>query len=104
MAECLDVVHCWGGGRLGRPRRPRQPLSVAGLLAVLLVMAGSHVAVARYDMLALDLLNSGCIFVGGQTEPVCDVDPNATPGPGDSVASAEPEASPVGTAIPNVTI
>ena len=67
-------------------------------------MAGSHVAVARYDMLALDLLNSGCIFVGGQTEPVCDVDANATPAPGDSVASAEPEPSAVGSAVPNVSI
>jgi LCP family protein required for cell wall assembly len=104
VAEFMNAVQASGDGRLGRARLPRQPLSVAGLLAVLMVMAGSHVAVARYDMLALDLLNSGCIFVGGQSEPVCDVDPNATPGPGDSVASAEPVPSPVGSAVPNVTI
>ena len=30
----------------------RSPLSLAGLVAVVLVMAGSHVVVARYDMLA----------------------------------------------------
>ena len=77
---------------------------MAGLLAVVLVMAGSHVAVARYDMLALDLFNSGCIFVGGETTPVCDVDASTTPAPGDSVASAEPEPSAVGSDVPNVSI
>jgi LCP family protein required for cell wall assembly len=106
VAEFMNAVRVSGDGRLGRAHLPRQPLSVAGLLAVVLVMAGSHVAVARYDMLALDLFNSGCIFVGGQTEPVCDVDTSGTPAPGDSVASAsaEPEPSVVGTAVPNVSI
>ena len=37
----------------GPARIPRNPLSIAGLLAVVLVMTGSHVVVARYDMLAL---------------------------------------------------
>ena len=69
VAEYMNALTVSGDGRLGRARMPRHPLSVAGLLAVLLVMAGSHVAVARYDMLALDLLNSGCIFVGGQVDP-----------------------------------
>ena len=35
-----------GGGRLGRPRRAIDPISVAGLAAVILVMSGVHVAVA----------------------------------------------------------
>ena len=48
----------------GPARLPRNPLSIAGLLAVVLVMAGSHVVVARYDLLALDVLDSGCIFIG----------------------------------------
>jgi LCP family protein required for cell wall assembly len=104
VAEFMNAVSAAGDGRLGRARLPRQPLSIAGLLAVLLVMAGSHVAVARYDMLALDLFNSGCIFVGGQTEPVCDVDTGATSAPDDSVASAEPEPSAVGAPVPNVSI
>ena len=106
VAEFMNAIHASGDGRLGRARLPRQPLSIAGLLAVLLVMAGTHVAVARYDMLALDLFNSGCIFVGGQTEPVCDLDANATPAPGDSSpsASTEPEPSVLGTALPNVSI
>ena len=46
-----------GDGRLGKARLPRNPLSIAGLLAIVLVMAGSHVVVARYDMLALDALD-----------------------------------------------
>ena len=108
VAEFMNAAHASGDGRLGRARLPRQPLSVAGLLAVLLVMAGTHVAVARYDMLALDLFNSGCIFVGGQDEPVCDVDTSETPAPGDtagdSVASSEPEPSVVGSAVPDVSI
>ncbi len=104
VAEFMNAVGASGDGRLGRVRLPRQPVSLAGLLAVLLVMAGSHVAVARYDMLALDLFNSGCIFVGGTTTPVCDVDTSTTPAPGDSVASAEPEPGAVGAPVPNVSI
>jgi LCP family protein required for cell wall assembly len=104
VAEFLNAVGVSGDGRLGRARLPRQPLSIAGLLAVLLVMAGSHVVVARYDMLALDLLDSGCIFVGGQVTPVCDVDVTRTPAPGESVASAEPEPTAVGAPVPNVSI
>ena len=103
VAEYLNAVSAAGDGRLGPARIPRHPVSVAGLLAVLLVMAGSHVAVARYDMLALDLLESGCIFIGDQPTKACSVDP--TPGPGESPAgSAEPEPSVVGGDVPNVSI
>src|SRR5690349_15338686 len=48
-------------GGPGTSRRGRNPLSIIGLIAILLVMAGSHVVVARYDMLALSVLDSGCI-------------------------------------------
>ena len=65
----------------GRASLPRDPLSIAGLLAVLLVMAGSHVVVARYDMLALDALNSGCIFVGQDVETECEADASESPDP-----------------------
>jgi LCP family protein required for cell wall assembly len=104
VTEYMNALGVSGGGRLGRARMPRHPLSVAGLLAVLLVMAGSHVAVARYDMLALDLLNSGCIFVGGQTTAVCEIDATAAPAPSGSAASAEPEPTAVGAPVPDVSI
>ncbi|MEA2608655.1 MAG: polyisoprenyl-teichoic acid--peptidoglycan teichoic acid transferase [Chloroflexota bacterium] len=104
VAEYMNAITISGDGRLGPARIPRRPLSIAGLLAVLLVMAGSHVVVARYDMLALDLLNSGCIFVGGQSTPVCEVDANTTPAPGDSAAPSEPLATAVGAPVPDVSI
>src|SRR6185503_2630130 len=79
-----------GGGR----RIARNPLSIAGLLAVILVMAASHVVVARYDMLALDVLDSGCIFIGDDT-PDASVDPGDTP---------VPASTPAGSALPQVSI
>jgi LCP family protein required for cell wall assembly len=104
VVEYLNAFRASGDGRLGPARIPRNSLSIAGLLAVVLVMAGSHVVVARYDMLALDLLESGCIFIGDQPNRECTVD--ATPGPGssgDPSASVEPEPSAVGGEVPNVS-
>jgi LCP family protein required for cell wall assembly len=103
VAQYLNSFSAAGDGRLGPARIPRNALSLAGLLAVLLVMTGSHVVVARYDMLALDLLQSGCIFVGDQPSKECNVDP--TPGPNDSAgSSSEPEPTAVGGAVPDVSI
>ncbi len=39
---------------------PVSPLSIAGLVAVILVIAAGHVAVARYDVMAYELVN--CVF------------------------------------------
>ena len=64
VAEFLNRHEASGDGRLGPARLIRNPLSIAGLLAVILVMSGVHVVVARYDALALDALTGGCIFVG----------------------------------------
>ncbi len=102
VAEFLNAYGAAGDGRLGPARIPRNPLSVAGLLAVVFVMTGSHVVVARYDMLALDLLESGCIFIGDQPNRECSVDPTAAPGVSLD-PSAEPEPSPVGGEVPNVS-
>ena len=106
VAEYLNSFHAAGDGRLGPARIPRNALSVAGLLAVVLVMAGSHVVVARYDMLALDLLESGCIFIGDQPTKTCSVDSTAAPDASSETpdASAEPEPSVVGGDVPNVSI
>ncbi len=112
VAEYLNAHAMSGNGRLGKARLPRNPASYAGLLAVVLVMAGSHVVVARYDMLALDALTSGCIFIG-QDQRECANDPSASPDPSASspvdpsdVPSATPtaEPSPVGTPVPDVSV
>ncbi len=110
VAEFLNAHASSGDGRLGKARMPRNTLSIAGLLAVVLVMAGSHVVVARYDMLALDALTSGCIFVSDDQDQQCATDPSEAPG---SSASADPSAeltpSPtpepsLGSQVPEVSI
>jgi LCP family protein required for cell wall assembly len=110
VAQYLNAHAAGGDGRLGPARLPRNTLSLAGLLAVILVMAGSHVVVARYDMLAMDAL-SGCIFVGDDPDEECEpatspsadpsasVDPSATP-----TEAPTPEATPAGTAVPDVSV
>jgi LCP family protein required for cell wall assembly len=101
-------VNAWaasGGGRLGRPRVPVHPLSAAGLLAVILVMSGAHVVVARYDLLAMTTLD--CVF-----DPECEAPrPSTSPSPSsdespDPPESAEPSLAlpSVGSAVPNQTI
>jgi LCP family protein required for cell wall assembly len=114
VTEYLNGFAAAGDGRAGRARVRRQPLSVAGLLAVLLVMAASHVVVARYDMLALDVLGSDCIFIGGDSTGECAADASPSPSPDDSATSDEPSTEPtpsptpepsaVGTDVPQVSI
>jgi LCP family protein required for cell wall assembly len=103
-------AHDAGSPGLGPARLPGNPLSLAGLLAVILVMAGSHVVVARYDLLAQDALTGGCIFIGEDISAECD-QPTPSPGPtGTPDPSAEvtpsptPEPSPIGTQVPSVSI
>ena len=64
---------------LGRAKLPVSPLSIAGLIAVVLVIAGGHIAVARYNLLAIDLVN--CVFSEDE-DPSCD-EPTDTPDPAD---------------------
>ncbi len=110
VAEFLNAHAASGDGRLGRARLPRNPLSVAGLLAVVLVMGGSHVVVARYDLLAQDALG-GCIFIGGDAGTDCDAEPSVSPDPSRSTnRSASPTDSPtpeptlIGTPLPTVEV
>ena len=117
VAIYLNSHAASGDGRLGPARLPLNPLSVAGLIAIVLVMTGTHVAVARYDMLAMDFLEGGCVFIGAdQVDESCELDETPSPSsspdgsavPSDasgSVApSPSPSPSPVGTALPNVVI
>jgi len=106
----LNALDSSGGGRLGRPRTQLSLISLAGLLAVLLVMAGGHAAVAYYDLQAYDLVN--CVFdESGQAS--CDETaaegPDATPdagatGPAEPTASAQATPAPGQTAAPAVTL
>ena len=110
----LNGLAASGGGRLGRPRLVFNPLSVAGLLAVILVMSGGHVVVARYDLLANDVLNDPCIFISNDSTSTADCtatpssSPNGSAGPSDApIDSATPSPSepPVqGSALPPVVI
>ncbi|HEY7132973.1 MAG TPA: hypothetical protein VH440_12015, partial [Candidatus Limnocylindrales bacterium] len=84
VTEYLNTHAASGDGRLGRVKLPRNPLSIAGLAAVILVMAGSHVVVARYDLLAQDALGS-CIFVTEGSDASCDDSSSPSDNP-----SAEP--------------
>ena len=114
VARYLNDSAASGAGQAGRARIPGNLASIAGLLAVILVMTGSHAVVARYDLLAKDVLDSGCIFIGDeQADPECDAD--ATPSPGSSATptrpgsaeptdTPEPIATPAGSALPDVTI
>jgi hypothetical protein len=86
----LTAMEASGGGRLGRPRTQLSLVSLAGLLAVLLVMAGGHAAVAYYDLQAYDLVN--CVFDdSGQAaarRPRKPARPDAGAGPPEPTVSA----------------
>ena len=114
VAQYLNTSAASGAGQAGRARIPGNLASIAGLLAVILVMTGSHAVVARYDLLAKDVLDSGCIFIGDDNK-TCDLDTTPSPSPGatgqpsqDASAlptdSPEPEATPAGSALPEVAI
>ncbi|MEJ7749194.1 MAG: LCP family protein, partial [Candidatus Limnocylindrales bacterium] len=117
VARFLNAHAAGANGQADPGRSAGHSLSIAGLLAVLLVMAGSHVVVARYDFLALDALTSGCIFVTDEQDTTCAADASATPGITASPdSSADPTQSPdpsealspeptaVGTPVPQVSI
>jgi len=53
VVRYLNRVADGGAGRLGPARASLAPISLAGLLAVILVMGGAHAAVAYYDLQAL---------------------------------------------------
>jgi LCP family protein required for cell wall assembly len=92
VARFLNAQDASGGGRLGRARLPLSTISVAGLLAVILVMAGGHLAVAHYNTLALDLVN--CVFNDDGTAR-CDTSGANTPDESPSASgSAEPSLAP----------
>jgi polyisoprenyl-teichoic acid--peptidoglycan teichoic acid transferase len=60
VARFLNARDAAGTGGLGRAKLPLNPVSIAGLVAVVVVMGMGHLAIARYNVLALDLVN--CVF------------------------------------------
>ena len=99
VAAYLNAVEISGGGRFGPPSMRLQPVSLAGLLAVCLVLAGGHGVVAYYGVQAQGALS--CIFdaegtcTGGTTNAGSSVPPSPVLG-GSPLASDVPVASPAG--------
>jgi LCP family protein required for cell wall assembly len=100
------IVDAWSIARAlaGRPAMPssqavRQAgvVSGAGLVAVLLVMSGVHVAVARYDLLLSG--TSACIFDPGAV----NCDPTGSPEPGDETPAPSGPVTPEPSLGPSVT-
>jgi LCP family protein required for cell wall assembly len=80
--------------RVGRPRVHLNGLSLAGLLAVILVASGVHGAVAYYDLTAYDLLRTITAGENGAATPTPLATQNATPGQSASVQPSETSAVP----------
>jgi LCP family protein required for cell wall assembly len=96
----LDVILCLYRGvaivdafRLAGPRRLRvASMPLAGLLAILLVLPLAHVALARYDLIAYDLITSiGKPGNGGAVETAAPATPAGT-----AAGSPEPTPGPTG--------
>jgi LCP family protein required for cell wall assembly len=104
VANFLNRLDGTDTTQIGGTRLALRPLSLAGLLAVLLVMSGVHIALAKYD---LDAQGVACIF--DATTNGCTGD-DSTPSPGDtgspdpSIAgqSAAPSLN-VGTPVPGAS-
>jgi LCP family protein required for cell wall assembly len=105
VARYVNSYEASGDRHHGTSRLPLSPLSVAGLLATVLVLAGGHVALARYNVLALDLV--GCVFSDSSASncefPEDSTSPDASSGgsgsvaPGDSAAPSDAVTQPVGS-------
>jgi LCP family protein required for cell wall assembly len=104
VARFLNAAEASGDGRLGRARMPMNPLSVAGLAAVVLVMGGAHFAVWHYDALALSVVN--CLNPDTADTSCSATGANATPNPSDVVpndsglGSGQPGALATDTPLP----
>ena len=93
-----------------RPSRrtslPLSQLSVAGLLATVLVLAGGHVVVARYNVLALDFVgcvfsdngDSNCTLPSSGGTGTASASPSGSGGPDGSVSPSDAAPTPIGSA------
>ena len=108
VAAYLNAVDASGDGRLGRASLRLDPLSLGGLLAVCLVIAGGHGFIAVKGAEAQSTLS--CIFDPNGTAANCDS--TETPSPGSSADASPDETStpgtttapPLGTPLPTSTL
>jgi LCP family protein required for cell wall assembly len=109
----LNAMSVSGGGRLGRPRVLFNPVSIGGLIAVILVMSGGHVVLARFDLMAIGALNDPCVFLSqdatgtakcdtSSASPSGSVEPTDEPADSASATNTPPPVQ--GSALPNVTV
>ncbi len=90
VVRYLNRVADGGAGRLGPARASLAPISLAGLLSIILVMGGAHAAVAYYDLQALTAIQN--IF--NPTDTGATAAASAPAGSeGASTATASPEPS-----------
>jgi LCP family protein required for cell wall assembly len=103
VTSYINTYESSGGGRLGRPRLGASPLSMAGLLAVILVMAGNHAVVAYYGSIGQGII--ACIFDPTGENDCGNGSESPDPGEPDGSASANPGGTvpPGATTAPNVT-
>lgn len=102
VARFLNRLEGSDQARAGGPGAALRPASLAGLLAVLLVMSGAHVAIAYYDLQAQQL---ACIF-DSSTNACGSPDDSPAPLATGSAATAAPSTAPtlnVGTPNPSST-
>src|SRR3954451_1601060 len=97
VARFLNARDASGDGRGGHPKLPINPISAAGLLAVILVIGAGPLAVAHYNVLALDLVN--CVFTDDASSD-CNA-PADTPDPAASGTGAV--AAPGASDVPDGT-
>ncbi len=106
VAAYLNAVEASGGGRFGRPSLRLDPLSLAGLIAVCLVIAGGHGVVAYYGTEFQSTLS--CVFDPTLTntcdQPTDSPGAAASVGPTDSPTPGSTTAPPVGTPLPTAAL
>ncbi len=91
VARFLNATDVSGDGRVGRAKLPLHPVSIAGLIAVVVVMGMGHLAIARYNVLALDLVN--CVFSADGEEADCGGEDGTASASGTADATTTPEVS-----------
>jgi LCP family protein required for cell wall assembly len=100
VVSYINTFEMSGSGRLGRPRLRASAPSLAGLLAVIIVLASNHAVVAYYGSIGQDVI--ACIFDPNGENPCSEAGASESPGSGNAGESASP-AIPGGNVPPGAT-